>query len=173
MSALPLFGVIALSGLAGCQTSVPRDALAMNAESLERRQLQTRKFPTGDEAKLLTAAVGLIQDLGFTIEGTQSKLGLITGSKQREATDGGQVAGAVFIALLTGVSTAVDHDQTIRVSVVTFPSGTQTSLRVTFQRIIRDSRGQTSRLEFIEDPEIYQQFFAKLSKAVFLEAQKI
>lgn len=165
--------VVVLAALAGCQAGVPRDALALNTESLERRQLQTRKFSTSDESKLLNAAVGLVQDLGFTIEGTQSKLGLITGSKQRDATDAGQVAGAVFVAFLTGVSTAVDKDQTIRISVVTFPSGTQTSLRVTFQRAVRNTQGQLSRLEFIEDPAIYQQFFEKLSKAVFLEAQKI
>ena len=159
--------------LGGCQQRIPRNALAMTAESLEKRQLQTRKFSTSDESKLLTAAVGLTQDLGFTIESTQSKLGLITGSKQRDATDGGQVAGAIFVALLTGVATPVDQDQTIRLSIVTFPAGNQTALRATFQRMVRNTHGQTTRLELIQDPEIYQQFFEKLSKAVFLEAQKI
>lgn len=159
--------------IGGCASGVPKYALALSAESLQRRVLQTRKFDTTDEAKLLSAAVGLIQDLGFTIEGTQAKLGLVTGSKQRDATDGGQVAAAVAIAILLGVSTPVDKDQTIRVSVVTRPSGQQTSLRVTFQRAIRNTSGQTTRLEFIADEDIYQEFFQRLSKAVFLEAQKI
>jgi hypothetical protein len=159
--------------IGGCASGVPKDALALSAESLQRRGLQTRKFDTIDEAKLLSAAVGLIQDLGFTIEGTQAKLGLVTGSKQRDATDGGQVAAAVAIAILLGVSTSVDEDQTIRVSIVTRSSGQQTSLRVTFQRAIRNTSGQTTRLEFIADEDIYQEFFQRLSKAVFLEAQKI
>lgn len=159
--------------IGGCASGVPKDALALSAESLQRRGLQTRKFDTIDEAKLLSAAVGLIQDLGFTIEGTQAKLGLVTGSKQRDATDGGQVAAAVAIAILLGVSTSVDKDQTIRVSIVTRSSGQQTSLRVTFQRAIRNTSGQTTRLEFIADEDIYQEFFQRLSKAVFLEAQKI
>lgn len=159
--------------MGGCASGVPKDALALSAESLQRRVLQTRKFDTTDEAKLLSAAVGLIQDLGFTIEGTQPKLGLVTGSKQRDATDGGQVAAAVAIAILLGVSTSVDKDQTIRVSIVTRSSGQQTSLRVTFQRAIRNTSGQTTRLEFIADEDIYQEFFQRLSKAVFLEAQKI
>lgn len=159
--------------MGGCASGVPKDALALSAESLQRRVLQTRKFDTTDEAKLLSAAVGLIQDLGFTIEGTQAKLGLVTGSKQRDATDGGQVAAAVAIAILLGVSTSVDKDQTIRVSIVTRSSGQQTSLRVTFQRAIRNTSGQTTRLEFIADEDIYQEFFQRLSKAVFLEAQKI
>ncbi len=159
--------------IGGCASGVPKGALALSAESLQRRVLQTRKFDTTDEAKLLSAAVGLIQDLGFTIEGTQAKLGLVTGSKQRDATDGGQVAAAVAIAILLGVSTPVDKDQTIRVSIVTRSSGQQTSLRVTFQRAIRNTSGQTTRLEFIADEDIYQEFFQRLSKAVFLEAQKI
>jgi len=83
------------------------------------------------------------------------------------------VAAAVAIAILLGVSTSVDKDQTIRVSIVTRPSGQQTSLRVTFQRAIRNTSGQTTRLEFIADEDIYQEFFQRLSKAVFLEAQKI
>jgi hypothetical protein len=51
-----------------------------------------------------------------------------------------------------------------------------------FYRIVWKSDGQVDRqyippgqqyMEMIRDPEIYQQFFAKLSKAVFLEAHTI
>jgi hypothetical protein len=171
-SALGVMAVLSLS-LASCQSGIPKDARSMTSESMERRQLQTRRFQTSDEPKLLAAAVGLIQDLGFNIDSTQSKLGLIAASKQRDASDGGQIAGAVVIAALFGVSTSVDRDQTIRVSVVTYPTGGQTSLRVTFQRAVRNTQGQVTKLEFINDEAIYREFFEKLSKAVFLEAQKI
>lgn len=178
MEGLRLIGVcasvVASIGLAGCGgRSVPKDALAWTAESLERRQLQTRRFDTSDEAKLLTAAVGLVQDLGFSLDASKSTLGLLVGSKQRDATDAGQVAGAVVIAALFGTPTSIDRDQLIRVSIVTSPQGNQTTLRVTFQRVVRNTQGQTTKLEFIKDETVYRTFFEKLSKAVFLEAQSI
>jgi hypothetical protein len=164
----------AVTALCGCGGGrIPKEALALSGESLERRQIQTRKFDTSDESKLLTAAVGLVQDLGFNIDASKSSLGLLVGSKQRDATDGGQIAGAVVIAALFGVATSVDRDQIIRVSVVTRPQGTQTTLRVTFQRVVRNTEGATTKLEFIKDEAIYRTFFEKLSKAVFLEAQNI
>jgi len=46
-------------------------------------------------------------------------------------------------------------------------------VRVTFQRIVWDEQGRVSRSESLEDPELYQEFFFKLSKAVFLEAHGI
>jgi len=169
-----LCGFIILGLLAGCESGkVPKNALAMNETTLARRQLQTRKFSTSDESKILSASAGLLQDLGFSIEATESKLGLIVGSKDREAVDGGQVAGAVAMAVLFGVRTPVDSHQKIRASVVSHPSGSEMSVRVTFQRVVWNSDNQVARLEFIEDVDIYQKFFEKLSKAVFLEAHEI
>jgi hypothetical protein len=39
--------------------------------------------------------------------------------------------------------------------------------------MVWNSYGQLTRLEGLREPELYQQFFEKLSKSVFLEAQKI
>lgn len=64
----------------------------------------------------------------------------------------------------------------MRASVVTRPYGEEnryTSVRVTFQRVVWNTAGQISRSEALEDPEIYQGFFDKLSKSIFLEAQNI
>jgi len=47
------------------------------------------------------------------------------------------------------------------------------TVRVTFQRVIRNTAGQISRQEQINEPEIYQEFFDKLSQAVFLEAHEL
>lgn len=164
---------LALLPLGACQQGVPARALALTPESLQNRQMQTRRFSSDDEAKVLAACAGVVQDLGFTIDASESRLGLIVGSKDRDATDAGQIAGAVLVAILTGASTPVDKNQKIRVSVVTHVAGGQTAVRVTFQRTIWNTQGQVSRLEFINDPEIYREFFDKLSKSVFLEAQQV
>lgn len=164
-----VFGILVL----GCSGGIPKRALELSPQSLQNRQLQTRRFDTTDERRLLVAAVGLAQDLGYTIDNTELDLGVVVGSKDRDATDGGQVAGAVVLALLTGVAAAVDKDQKIRVSIVTHPAGNSTSLRVTFQRIVWNTQGQVTRLQFINDPKVYQEFFEKLSKAVFLEGHAI
>jgi hypothetical protein len=159
--------------VAGCVHTIPKEALQLRPESLQLRQLQTRSFDTNDEKKLLNAGAGVLQDLGFTIEESETKLGVIVGSKDRDAVEAGQVAGAVMMALLFRVDMSVDKNQKIRVSLITRPTGHKTNLRVTFQRIVWNTRGQVSKTESIEDPTIYQQFFEKLSKAVFLEANQI
>lgn len=104
---------------------------------------------------------------------------MLVGSKDRDATEAGQVVGAVLIALLFGVATPIDDTQKMRCSVVTKPvladSGDHyaTTVRVTFQRIVWDNKGKISKVEKLDEPEIYVEFFDKLSKSVFLEAHEI
>ena len=63
----------------------------------------------------------------------------------------------------------------MRASVVTklLPNGKEMSVRVTFQRIVFNTEGQVTTAEAIIEPEVYQEFFSKLSKSVFLEANHI
>ena len=95
------------------------------------------------------------------------------GSKDRDATEAGQVAAAVLVAALGGGAMAIDKNQKIRASLITNKTKKGTNLRVTFQRIVWNSYGQVSKTQSIEQPEIYQEFFEKLSKAVFLDAHEI
>lgn len=162
-----------LCGSVGCSSTIPKSALMMDPQALEVRQMQTRQYSTMDEARLLSASAGLLQDLGFSIDSSETKVGLISGSKDRDATDAGQVVGAVVMAALFGVATPIDEHQKIRASVVTNPSMGATSVRVTFQRAVWNTDGRISRLERLDDPEMYQDFFSKLSKSVFLEGQEI
>lgn len=160
--------------LVACQKKIPEDALMLKPESLQLRKLQTRSFDTEDEKKLLKTSTSVLQDLGFNLDESQIQLGLLVASKDRDAMETGQVAGAVVFAVLTGKVIAIDNNQKIRVSVVTAPNGkNKTNLRVTFQRIVWNTQGQVSKIESVEDEKIYQDFFSKLSKGVFLTAHEV
>ena len=153
-------------GLSSCQTIPSIDqqtrALTLSNQSLSSRQHQSRRFDTGDEAKILTACAGVLQDLGFIITESSSSAGLLVASKDRSRAEPGQK----FWAAMGG--------QRIRISVVTTPLKTKTVLvRVTFQRIIWHAQSQFSRVESINDPLIYQEFFNRLSQSIFLEAHQL
>ena len=166
-----LFGLISISGCA----TIPKDALSLSPESLAQRQMQTRKYETKDEAKILAACAGLLQDMGFNIDESETKLGVITSSKMRSAVSAGQQVAAVFVALLGG-GYPTDKEQKMRASVITRPIGERgehIAVRVTFQRIVWNTQGQVTTSESLTDPKIYQEFFDKLSKSIFLEAQEI
>ncbi|MCX8488432.1 MAG: hypothetical protein ORN22_04925, partial [Opitutales bacterium] len=72
---------------------------------------------------------------------------------------------------------SMDKSQKIRLCIIVKPvagkEGQEWVVRATFQRAVWNSYGQLTRLEGMSEPELYQQFFEKLSKSVFLEAQKI
>lgn len=172
-----LVAVAAALLLAGCQDTIPPEALALSQVSVEKRQLQTRYFDTLDEAKMLSASVGVLQDLGFTLEESETDLGVLLGTKDRDAVESGQVAGSIVLAVLFGVSVPWDKNQKIRVSVITRPleetGRGRTAVRVTFQRLVWNNRGQLSKIESLNEPEMYQGFFNKLSQSVFLEANEV
>lgn len=149
--------------------------LNLSADSMEQRQLQSRKFVDIEEEKVLAACVHVLQDLGFNIDNTESKLGLVKGSKSREAVEGGQMAGKILVAALFGVDVPIDKNQNM-ISSIVVSSGSQlkTSIvRVTFSRIVWNDKNAVSKAERLEDPQIYQEFYEKLSKSLFLEAQSI
>lgn len=176
--------VIALAlSLANCKHtgSVQQQtaALTLTADAMAQRQMQMRRFDTSNETLILAASAGVLQDLGFTIEESAAKAGLIVASKDRDAVEAGQVASqimlAAFITALGGQADPVwERNQKIRISVATKPSGSEgVVVRVTFQRVIWNTKNQISRVESINDPKIHQEFFDKLAQSVFLEAHEI
>jgi len=154
---------------------VPKSALELSADSLQRRQAQTRVFETADEAALLSASAALLQDLGFTLDESEVGLGVIVASKDRDATEMGQVVGAVAVAVLFGAHMPVDDEQKIRAALVTrkLEDRNGYAVRLTMQRIVWNTDRRVSKTEPLDDPEMYQAFFDKLSKSVFLEAQEL
>lgn len=160
--------------LVGCVPRIPPEALMLQPEAASLRRLQTRRFDTTDEGDLLRASLGVLQDLGFELDESESRLGLLVASKNRDATDAAQVAGKILVAAFANQNMPIDTTQRIRVSLITrVISPRESTVRITFQRIVWNDMGQISRSESLEDPELYQEFFFKLSKSVFLEAHGI
>jgi len=131
---------------------------------------------------MMAASAGVLQDLGFTLDDSEEKLGLLVASKESTAVDATQVTVAVIADVLAAMGGSqgraletTDHVQKFRASVVTKPSlgDGRMQVRVTFQRIVWNRVGKISRIETLSDPEQYQGFFEKLSKSVFLEEHKI
>jgi hypothetical protein len=165
--------------LNNCAPMFPRAALQLATENGGQRLLQSRQFDT-DEPTLLSAGTAVLQDLGFMIEDSEPAYGLISCSKHRDAGRTEQIIGAFALAVLTGVVPSVDRDQYIRASVATQPvvvdtdsAKCRTAVRVSFQRIVRNQMGKVSRLESLVEPQMYREFFEKLSRSLFLEAHEL
>ncbi len=89
--------------VSGCAT-VPKDALKAGPQSMKERQLQTRKFNAQSEKEILSASVGVLQDLGFTIRDSESKVGVISASKTADATNVGMTTLAVAADILSALA---------------------------------------------------------------------
>ena len=177
----------------GCGSSLPRHILRLTPDSLQNRVLQTKKYEGISEADLISASTGVIQDLGFIIDESETNLGLIVGSKDRDAPPDAiqrtvQVLAAtvitlaMFMALLGGQDVGdvdlptVDDYQRFWASIVIRPTSEDDDkthvVRVTFQRVVWNDEDKIARRESLDEPEMYQKFFDLLSKSVFLKGQK-
>ena len=153
--------LICMSSFVACQNTIFKDALTLSPESLKDRRLQTRIFESTDERKLLTASAAVLQDLGYTIAETVEVVLSIA---------------LEIISVLALSPTSVPYDQTQKIlaSLVTTPVDNQRiAVRITFHHIVWNSDNNITKNEQINEPRIYQDFFAKLSKSVFLVAHEI
>lgn len=160
--------------LVACQQKIPKNALALSPTSLKDRQLQTRIFETNDEVMLLAASAAVLQDSGYTIEESEVSCGVIVSSRHRDVTETGEVVLAITTGVCLGVPLPYDTRQKVVASLVTKPiDDKRIAVRITFQHIVWNDLNQISKREQINYPEIYQEFFAKLSKSIFLIAHEI
>ena len=175
--------------LAGCQ-EVPAGALKLPPESAEHRQLQTHRYEGVSEARVLAAGLSVMQDLGFTLEGSESRLGVITGSRKltshrpygsKEYLSG--ILWTAFIPYLApftvyNAATGVKEPQLVRISLVTQPDNQSTPpacfVRVTAQRVVYHDEKHTTvqAVEPLDDPRFFAEFFTRLSNSLFLAEGK-
>ncbi len=173
--------------LAGCAPQVSQ-MLTSPEDMRARRQLQTRQYASGNEERVLIAATALLQDMGFQIEEGNSHLGMVLGSKMRDANsltpEQRALAAVAFVGLLAGVYTAPlaplllekiqDKPVRIEAAIITRKVGAEGS-RVEVRIIIRETGfkdGRPGPPAVIRDAPIYHEVFDRLSKALFLEARE-
>lgn len=163
--------------ITGCGPTA-QEMVKLTSTSLKDRQFQTKRYETTKEKKILSASVSTLQDMGFNVDEINRDFGVVTSSKTRDAREIGQQVGLFFLAMLGGAGAMdlADHTQTIRATVVTTPKEAmkkETAVRLTVMRVIKNHRGMVTRVETIKDNDIYEKFFDKLSKSVFLEEQNL
>jgi hypothetical protein len=120
------------------------------------RAIQSRSFTTLKKDGLVQASAATLQDLGFTVKEVSNEYGVLVGSKERDAVEGGQVAIQAILVILSalgGRSHNATYDET--------------------QKINTNNHGQLWKADLITETEIYQQFFEKLSKSAFFEENKL
>jgi hypothetical protein len=173
--------------VAGCSSNQAEEAFKLSPRSLKERQIESRRFEGTDQVKLLIACQALLQDMGFHTDESESKLGLIVASADREAGSTGEVVGSLLLSNLPVINmfqplfgkkpNTWDDRQKVRASLVVSevaPAGSGNYIvRVTFQRIVWDNHQQLSKQEWLGQPELYQDFFSRLSKSIFLKANEI
>ena len=96
-------------------------------------------------AELLAASAHLLQDLGFNLDESEVELGVVVASKDRDATEAGQVAASLLLAML-GVAMPWDDEQKIRASIITreLKERNGYAVRLTMQRIVWNTQNQIS-----------------------------
>ena len=200
-SAFPFtLAALLLVGLVGCvgARTTPAEFFVLSEESAANKSMQTRAFETADSDALLSASAAALQDLGFQVTETDRGLGFLRAAKERSARVYSQEVWRFVVAILSSVGAIngqnttvimpVDLQQQVNASLVTRPllqadeGQARNELRVVFYRLVWKGDGQSGntylppgeqKMEMIRDPLLYQSFFARLSKAVFLEAQNI
>jgi len=173
--------------LLGACATLPDDAFRLTESALEMRELQTREFEGVTDVDLLSASSAVLQDLGYGIDEVERELGVLSASKRADARDPAETAGKIALdvadCLLTfflgceNESYQSSKDvQDIKLTLVVLPASDRDnahSVRVTIQRVVWARSGELYDQETINDAAVYQAFFDKLSKSVFLEKEGI
>jgi predicted transcriptional regulator len=178
--------VLLAVALGACQT-LPDDAFRLTESALELREIQTRSIEGISEVEILAASSGVLQDLGYTIDEVEKELGVLSASKRANAKEATEILGKIALDVADCMLTFLlgcENDsyqsskdvQDIRMTLVVLPNlekEGEYQVRLTMQRIVWAKSGEVYAQETINDATIYQAFFDKLSKSVFLEKEGV
>ena len=180
---LPTIGLVIL----GACATVPDDAFRLSESALETREIQTRSYEEVSDIEILSASSAVLQDLGYAIDEIEKELGVVSASKRADAKNAAEIAGSIALDLADCLLTlflGCENDsfestkdvQDIKMTLVVLPvlgKERTYSVRLTMQRVVWARDGTIYDQETISDAAVYQAFFDKLSKSVFLEKEGV
>ena len=159
--------IISLFCLGACVNH--KNLYTLEKDYLERRNIETRIFNTTENKKILISSAQVLQDMGYSISESEAKIGVLTASKLRESGSTAGKAALVVLAAFAGTQAVYEDSQRFYVSIVnTKINEKQTRVRVIFARTSYDNYGNVLTIQKLEDEQLYQEFFDKLSQSIFL-----
>jgi len=179
---VPVFALM----LGGCAT-LPEDAFRLSESAMEMREIQGRTYEDATDIQILSASSAVLQDLGYAIDEVEKELGVLSASKRADAKDSTEIIGKIALDVADCLLTFLlgcENDsfqsskdvQDIKMTLVVLPDLSQEGVhrvRLTMQRVIWARDGTLYKQETISDAAVYQAFFDKLSKSVFLEKEGV
>ena len=134
--------LLAVFALAGCVSTSPD--VTGSGQQLALRQIQTREYDTLDRDMTMRSVVATLQDLGFTIDSADAKIGTVTATRlyQRKQYESYEMRMTVTVREREGARIAVRANARL---------------------------GEKA----IDTPETYQDFFSALDKSMFLVLQRV
>lgn len=173
MKKILTFFLLTIIGFMPVVAAKGNDEIITPQTQLQKRQYQTRQYDGIEKAAIMKAMLNVLQDEGFIVNNANPTLGFISGSKDFSAKD-----KTIDITKEYGISKAKLFIKGIKVATVEATAnvteiGKEMKVRVNFKRKLLNVYGNPQVIEEITDTEYYQDFFAKVDKAIFIQKQKI
>lgn len=137
---------------------------------LQLREIQTREFATKDLNLVMKSMMNVLQDENFILKNVVMDAGLLSAEQQNEIPSSGW---SILARGLLGPEMRWDKHSITEISANVTPHGDKMRVRVNFQRKTLDNRGNMSKSTTIQDPILYQVFFEKVGKGIFLQEQEV
>jgi PBP1b-binding outer membrane lipoprotein LpoB len=159
--------IIASMMLSGC---AHYDSSDSTLTQLQIREIQSRDFDTANTKLVMKSIMNVLQDEGYIIKNAVVDLGLINAEKTINVED---TTTAILMVLCANSNARWDKHAILEASANVSEFGSTTRVRINFQTKTLDNYGCPKNVVTIKDPRIYQYFFEKVSKGIFIQEQNI
>lgn len=137
---------------------------------LEIRQMQTRDFDTSETTMVLRAMLNVLQDEGYIVEQVNSEVGFFNASKVMDTED---TLAKTWGTFWWGPSGQWIENSVIDCTTNVSQFGEKTRVRTNFQLKQMNNKGGVDKVQTMDDPKFYQEFFTKVDKGIFIEKEDI
>jgi len=134
---------------------------------LQVRQMQTREYGIRESKRAVKAVLDVLQDEGFIPREVDADVGYIYAVKEVDIEDGGEKFWANFWHGRKDARWRKNSIIECAANVSERSAGVR--VRLTFQVKIIDNTGRTQSVVTVLEPLIYQDFFSRIDKGVFIE----